>query len=53
MEKREKFFKRLEEQCPVSHDRFDESLHLLGIHSYKASLEEIDQAYEKMLAMIN
>jgi uncharacterized protein YcfJ len=53
VEKREKFFKRLEEQCPVSHDRFDESLHLLGIYSHKASLEEIDKAYSEMLGMIN
>ena len=53
IEKREKFFKRLEEQCPVTHDQFDDSLHLLGIHSYKASIEEIEKAYENMLAMIN
>ncbi len=37
----------------MSHDRFEDSLHLLGIHSYKASIEEIEKAYEKMLAMIN
>jgi hypothetical protein len=36
----------------VSHERYDEALHLIGIHSYKASLEEIKEAYQNMLDMI-
>lgn len=32
-------FKKLEADCRVTHERFEESLHVLGIHSYKPTLE--------------
>jgi uncharacterized protein YcfJ len=52
-EKREKYFKTLTDKaCSVSHDRFDEAMGMIGLHSYRFTLNEVDDSYRTMRDMI-
>ncbi len=48
-----KHFSEMEAACRVSHERFDEALHTLGLSSYKVSLTQLQDQYLGMLEMIS
>ena len=52
MSKEEAIYKKLEAECRVSHDRYDEALHILGVHNLRATLSQIEECYLHMLEMI-
>lgn len=53
LEDKHQTFKELEATCRVSHERYDEALHILGIHNFKATLELVEEAYLQMLEIIS
>ena len=50
---KEDYFKELESQSSITHERFDEALQTLGLNSLKeATLQQVEDAYLKMLEMV-